>query len=158
MIDETVKTALYLLSNVINGRTADKSRLADCDLRALLEFAVSSSISSALCIALEDAGALSGSPYEGKWMQEKFRAVRKRMLMDGETAAVENAFRASGIRYMVMKGGTLCRYYPKPEMREMADCDVLIGERDYDRAAEIMRSLGYEHDSSDERADQREYS
>ena len=52
-------------------------------------------------------------------------------------------FEAEGIDYMPVKGATLKRLYPQPEMRTMGDCDVLIRKQQVHEADRIMRELGY---------------
>ncbi len=56
-------------------------------------------------------------------------------------------FQAENIRFMVLKGVVLKRYYEKSYQRMMGDIDLLIDESDRARAKEIMESLGYETQS-----------
>ena len=52
------------------------------------------------------------------------------------------AFEAAGISYMPLKGTLLKPFYPSPEMRVMADADILIRMEEYGRVKQVMRELG----------------
>jgi hypothetical protein len=52
------------------------------------------------------------------------------------------AFEAVGVSYMPLKGTLLKPFYPSPEMRVMADADILIRMEEYDRAKKVMLDLG----------------
>ena len=52
------------------------------------------------------------------------------------------AFEAAGLSYMPLKGTLLKPFYPSPEMRVMADADILIRMEEYDRVREVMEELG----------------
>ena len=51
-------------------------------------------------------------------------------------------FSAAGIDFMLLKGTHLKALYPQPEMRFMVDMDILVREKDEEKAKEILLSLG----------------
>ncbi len=53
-----------------------------------------------------------------------------------------DAFEAAGIAYMPLKGTLLKPFYPAPEMRVMADADILIRMEEYSRIKKVMGELG----------------
>lgn len=53
-----------------------------------------------------------------------------------------DAFEAAGIAYMPLKGTLLKPLYPSPEMRVMADADILIRTEEYDRVKRVMLDMG----------------
>ena len=53
------------------------------------------------------------------------------------------AFEDNGIDYMLLKGCNLKKLYPKPELRQMGDADVLIRVEQYETIKPIVRALGY---------------
>ncbi len=57
-------------------------------------------------------------------------------------ASITNAFDKQGIDYAILKGERLKSLYPKPEMRPMADLDILIKLEQYDKIKECLASLG----------------
>lgn len=60
-----------------------------------------------------------------------------------EAAAVIDAFCKNGIYHMPFKGLVLQKLYPAPDMRFMADADILIKEEQFEKINEIMMELGY---------------
>ena len=73
--------------------------------------------------------------------------------MTGQLDAVKrvcDAFERAGIDYMPLKGSKLYALYPKPELRIMADADILIREEQRQRIVPVMKKLGYrESEESD---------
>lgn len=54
------------------------------------------------------------------------------------------AFDQNGIDYMPLKGCNLKSLYPKPEMRQMGDADILIRMEQYPKIKPILLQLGFE--------------
>lgn len=61
-----------------------------------------------------------------------------------ELKRIFSAFEENQIDYMPLKGTIMKSYYPKPELRQMGDADILIRQEQYDRIAAIMKELGFE--------------
>ena len=59
-----------------------------------------------------------------------------------------SALPAQGIRILPLKGCVMKGLYPKPEYRQMCDVDILIDQRNLEKAGEIMKELGYVRDHS----------
>lgn len=55
---------------------------------------------------------------------------------------ITKAFEENGIDYMLLKGKRLKELYPKPEMRSMADLDILIKLEQYNRIENCLLQLG----------------
>jgi hypothetical protein len=58
------------------------------------------------------------------------------------------AFAGAGVRVIFFKGGAylFTAYVEEPEVRSMADLDLLVPREDLSRAEDVMRSLGYRED------------
>jgi len=56
---------------------------------------------------------------------------------------VHSAFRANGIEAIVIKGASIMTYYDRPELRPMADFDLLIQPGEMTRALQILVEMGY---------------
>ncbi|MBE6727805.1 MAG: hypothetical protein E7562_04055 [Ruminococcaceae bacterium] len=52
-------------------------------------------------------------------------------------------FEKNGIEHMALKGSILKSFYPKPEMRQMSDSDILIRVEQLEQIAPIMEKLGF---------------
>lgn len=60
-----------------------------------------------------------------------------------ELQEMESRFEAAGIVNQPMKGARMKFIYPSPQMREMSDIDVLIGQEDRKKAGEVLSRMGY---------------
>ena len=60
---------------------------------------------------------------------------------------LEETFSEHGIDYLFLKGSVLKGLYPRPELRQMGDADILIRNEQYEDIKPILRKLGFEEDS-----------
>lgn len=60
--------------------------------------------------------------------------------------SMRTAFNAAGIDFAPLKGAILKYEYPKPQMRQMCDLDVLFRPEQIDKVRPILESLGFEFD------------
>ena len=72
-----------------------------------------------------------------------FKSMSKTLMQVNELKALQQAFEESGIVNQPMKGSVMRFIYPKPELREMGDIDILVNEIDIKRAQETLEQLGY---------------
>lgn len=68
-------------------------------------------------------------------------AFNQRQLYEIEN--IYKAFDENKIEYMPLKGLILKSIYPKPELRQMSDADILIKPEQYGQIKPIMQSLGF---------------
>ena len=78
-----------------------------------------------------------------KWKEARDKVVVKLVSLDLERNEILAAFEKEHIPYMNLKGIILKNYYEKPEMRFMADNDILYGKNYQKKVLEIMKSRGY---------------
>lgn len=62
-----------------------------------------------------------------QWENEAQMTLFRRVRFDAEREQVFAALAQAGLSYLPMKGALLANYYPRPEMRSMADNDFLYG-------------------------------
>lgn len=94
------------------------------------------------------AGVLAcGAKPEKTLMQMLFqsycRALQICERQNREIKRVCDAFEKEEIDYMPLKGCIMRPRYPKPELRQMGDVDILIRLEQYERIIPIMESLGF---------------
>lgn len=65
------------------------------------------------------------------------------LLQVTELSKIEQAFEQNQIKCQPMKGALLKFIYPKPEMREMSDIDILVDEKCFEKCNDILKGLGY---------------
>lgn len=66
------------------------------------------------------------------------------MSQGNELTKISQAFEEALVKNQPLKGAILRTYYPKPEMREMGDIDILVQDCDMDRVQRILQELQYE--------------
>jgi hypothetical protein len=54
-------------------------------------------------------------------------------------------FDSAGIEVVLLKGVTVNKYYPFPELRGMGDVDLLVHESDIDKSTVLLEEMGYSH-------------
>ncbi len=86
-----------------------------------------------------------GIPTEllGKVRQRLIESTLATLAQVKAAQELEEAYEKEGIRFHMLKGTVLKSIYPKPEIREMSDIDVMIYDESLDRAEEVAKSLGY---------------
>lgn len=79
-----------------------------------------------------------------RWKEEKKKITMQFAYQDFALEEVKTVFEEEKIPVVLLKGSVLRDLYPLPDMRSMADIDVLIHEEDGKRAGNILKHLGYE--------------
>ncbi len=94
-----------------------------------------------------DGAARCGISTDEPAMQQLFRNYLQFLLQtEGQQRGLDRLFRAfsdNQIDYLPLKGCQMRPLYPKPEMRIMADADVLIRLEQYPKIEQILTSLGF---------------
>ena len=65
-------------------------------------------------------------------------------MQDMALAEIGELFDNEKLMYMPLKGSVLKEYYPLPDLRRSSDIDILVKTEDFDRAAELLKGIGYE--------------
>lgn len=101
---------------------------------------------SLMAQAMEKLGFESDSDIWKRWLKEKNQLIYKSVLMDVEREAIQDFFEKNNIWYMLLKGMVIRKYYPAPELREMADNDILFDNKYSKEVYEFMTARGYKSD------------
>jgi len=137
----------YLVTCSLHNIIPEQSRVEQMDLTLLYHFSKKHSLTAIVFMALEAAGAFSGSREEqlaGKWRDAKNKAIRKNLLLDAERNEILAFMEQSGIWYMPLKGIILKDMYPKLGMRQMADNDILYDKQFQKELFHYMTARGYQ--------------
>ena len=70
-------------------------------------------------------------------------SLMRTMTQVAELKAMEKRFEEAGVKNQPMKGARMKFIYPRPEMREMSDIDVLIDADCMNTATDILKDMGY---------------
>ncbi len=102
-------------------------------------------------------GALLKLDLEEDKKQFLKQSVLSRILLSyaqqNEFQQLIKAFEENSIHSQPMKGVFMKQYYPKPELREMSDIDILINEDQLEQAEAILTELGYTFSSKESHHD-----
>ncbi|MCT7399696.1 nucleotidyltransferase family protein [Eubacterium sp. LFL-14] len=101
---------------------------------------------SLMAQAMEKMGFESDSDIWKCWLKEKNQLIYKSVLMDVEREAIQDFFEENNIWYMLLKGMVIRKYYPAPELREMADNDILFDNKYSKEVYDFMTARGYKSD------------
>ncbi len=139
-IEET-KTAMdliYLVSCAVNNVIPDAQRCGEMDDEAVYSLANRHMLSAAAAFALKKV-----MPLPNHWHNAIGNSMRRLVIYHAERSKILREFDERGIRYLPLKGIILKGIYPKPEMREMSDNDILCDGEKMGEIKSVMNSLGF---------------
>ena len=133
---------LYLLSGAANNKKAEKNKIDNMNLDALYSLCKAHSITALVSSVFLEHIKENPEQY-AKWSQEQMKALYRDMNFASERAKILAFLEENGIWYMPLKGVILKDYYPRPELREFADNDILMDESRAADVREFMLANGY---------------
>lgn len=166
----TYYTAIELIRNFVNNKTIDKDFFNEKimnmsneensqatnnvgennseanNIGRLYYIAKKHNLVSIMAQAMEKLGFESDSDIWKRWLKEKNQLIYKSVLMDVEREAIQDFFEKNNIWYMLLKGMVIRKYYPAPELREMADNDILFDNKYSKEVYDFMTARGYKSD------------
>ncbi|GEM_PF-5488771 len=147
MLTNEQAALITVLSDHIHGKATELN--ADVDRRELIALALSQKVAGIIYDQThlpEFAELYSNTVYN--YAQQK-RAITE----------IEKAFRDASIPYLIVKGYKIGNFYPKPQLRQSGDVDILTHEDDRIRAAEAVEKIGfhYNYDASGKRTEYHEW-
>ena len=137
-IDKTGEDMLYLITCALHNQTPDKDKVCGMDLTALYRYARRHTLAAISYDALEMLGNSTGDGLRAlakddtvvfvltKWKETRDKALRKNLMLDAARKKLFQYMDAEHIWYMPLKGAILKDLYPRQEMRQMADNDILF--------------------------------
>lgn len=131
---------IYLIRCVLNNRIPAKEKLGKMNLLGVFAVAKAHSLTAIVAYALESAGI-----YDKDFEEEKFKAIRKNIILDVERERVFAEFEKAGIWYLPLKGIVIKDLYPQIGMRQMADNDILIDKNREHDVKSIMINCGFKN-------------
>ena len=155
-IDKTGEDMLYLITCALHNQTPDKDKVCGMDLAALYRYARRHTLAAITYDALELLGSSIGEGLGAfakddtvvsvltKWKETRDKALRKNLMLDAARKKLFQYMDAEHIWYMPLKGAILKDLYPRQEMRQMADNDILF-DAEYEAAVkDYFVREGYE--------------
>ena len=145
----TTEYIAELLLAVQNGE--ESAPLPDgVSLADVYKVASKHSLASAAYVALEQVIRTADIPDAARaaWSRERDLATVQHVRHTTAFAELTTAFSKEGIRFLPIKGFIIKALWTHPELRTMADMDIVVDEEDFERAGSLLVSLGYalDHD------------
>ncbi|MCQ2538663.1 MAG: nucleotidyltransferase family protein [Lachnospiraceae bacterium] len=85
------------------------------------------------------------------WSEQDTANLKKQIMggmfgtakLDVVQKQLEKEFEENGVKFLMMKGSVIKYIYPKQELREMGDIDLLVYPESFPKAEEVLETLGY---------------
>lgn len=141
------KLLIKLLDNVIFGGESVKISDCDIDVRALLRLAKRHDLIHLLYDALVGNGLFNKDERISKSLiQEKLFAVCRDLRSVSVAEIIKDVFQNNGIKFILLKGAIIKKFYPESWMRTSCDIDVLVKESDLKAAVKVLKREGFTTD------------
>lgn len=137
----TFRDLIYLVYCGLNGVKLKGEQLASMHPGELYALAERHALTALVSYAVE--GAISNERMQ-VWYKARQRALRNNLLLDGEGRHLCQVMDQKGIWHMRLKGSVLKDLYPRMEMRQMTDQDILFDTTRRDEMREYMLARGYD--------------
>ena len=132
---------LYLMRCALNGKTPKKEKLDKMDLSGVFALAKAHTLTAIAAYALSSGGVI-----DPRFMEEKYKAIRKNITFDAERRNVLAELEKEAIWYCQLKGCIIKDWYPEIGMRQMSVNDILCDENRMTDVRTCMERLDFETD------------
>ncbi len=133
---------IQLLASVLHGKTPP-SLTPELDLGALYKLAARHNVANMAYYGLIKLDPLPPPAILKPFQDARNKALAREARQELEVCQVLSAFEENQIKHMPLKGYIIKNVYPRPDMRLMADIDILVEESKLNKAKGIMLALGY---------------
>lgn len=140
MISQTAQDLIYLIHCALHGQKAEVERVERFDMEKLFTLAKFHSLNAMASFPLE--GVVS-EEVMGPWREGREKALRKNLLLDLECQHLCGVMERWGIWHMRLKGSVMKELYPRMEMRQMSDQDILFDTTYRKKMRRYMQDRGY---------------
>ena len=140
---ETAQYLLHLLKAVLYG-TIPKEKPESISFDEIFEFAKFHSVECMAYYAIEQLEKQPEEILKQKWKNIRDQNIVKSFVQISEKNTILAAFENKGIDVLPLKGCLLKEMYPKPDIRQMSDLDMLVKENQMRAARKELESLGYQ--------------
>lgn len=144
---EMLKTTEYLASLLLAIQRGESAPpLPDGITHAhVYKMSKEHSLAAASYVALSDTITAATVPdeYRKRWSREAELATVQHLRQSAAFSDITRAFTEAKVRFLPLKGFLFKALWTRPELRTMADMDILVSCNEYDLARETLLSLGY---------------
>lgn len=141
VISDTACDLIYISHCALNGKKPDMKRLKTRQPMELYALAEQHAMNSLISFALE--GAVIDEAM-ATWKKYREQTLRRNLLLDAEARHLCKVMDEKGIWHMRLKGSIMKNLYPRMEMRQMSDQDILFDTTRREEMREYMLARGYD--------------
>lgn len=141
VMERTVSELMYLTFCALNGVKLDKERLKTMQPMEIFALAEKHALNPLISYAME-GNIIDGAM--AAWKKSREQSLRRNLLLDMEGRHICKVMDEKGIWHMRLKGSILKDLYPRMEMRQMTDQDILFDTTRREEMREYMLARGYD--------------
>lgn len=140
---------IFVLSSAL-GKSWNSS--AQIDFSACLSLAMAHGVAPMLYYALPalPEGLLPDENFRSVLKKIAYSAATRNAIQDREMAEILDLFRANKLKLLPLKGYVIKKLYPKPDMRQMSDTDLLIDGSQAGQVKACLEGLGFTNNRFDQ--------
>lgn len=135
---------IYLLQLPLGGKPGEKE-ICDVDWELMYRLCRKHNVAALGYRAADSYKGTARIPaaLHKKWKQDSDQSTMQCLYQQAAQEELEDAFQQNQISVIFLKGAVLRELYPSPDLRSMADIDMLIHEEDAARVGNLMKKLQY---------------
>lgn len=134
---------IYLIACSIHGIKPSDNKIDENLLFDIYNLSKKHQIETLIYLALKDSKKFNKSLIRDELKILKEKAMRKNILFDVEREKIFLQMTKNKIWHVPLKGIIIKDLYLKPEMRQMADNDILVDKTKRNEISHIMEKMGY---------------
>lgn len=141
------ETLMQLISCEVLGKELHlpaESVMNDKFLVELLVLSRKHDVANIVASALLNNGFLENCPQRGQYMNEIYKSLYTYEKQKATLEQISEVFIANRIDHIPLKGAVIRKFYPQPWMRTGCDIDILVKEKDLQKATDVLLGIeGY---------------
>lgn len=141
-MNESLKFMFSLIASVLTKTDAPKTS-ETIDWNLIFHIAEKHNIASIIAYGIRAGNYEMDSSVREHFKQYLYTHLIITENQTREISGIFEEFEKNKIDYMPLKGTEIRKIYPSPDMRRMADADILVKTDDFSRFDPIMNQLGY---------------
>ena len=142
MVGKESKILLELLQSAITGSRTDVPN-SDSSYSEVYNLSRFHNVDGTAFYGINNNNVILSDNLYKEWSRAKDRNIAKTTIENQEKAVIFKTFEEHHIFFLPLKGLIIKQMYPRPELRQMADLDILVHEFDIDLAGKLLVSNGY---------------
>lgn len=147
MISDATLDLCYAIYCALNKEKLDVAKLKKPQPVTLFKTAERHALNALISYAME--GVVIDEAMKS-WKKSREQSLRRNLLLEAETRHLCKVMDEKGIWHMPLKGSIMKNLYPRMEMRQMSDQDILFDTNGRHEMREYMLARGYDPKGHDD--------